>query len=70
MIQVLNATKKESLKNELRKDFPNLTETELNQIDQSVTDLVSSISQKIQQDETEVARVIDEKIDFINSKGI
>jgi len=70
MIQVLNATKKESLKNELRKDFPNLTEVELNQIDQSVTDLVSSISQKIQQNETEVARVVDEKIDFINSKGI
>lgn len=58
------------LKSELRNDYPNLSEAELNQIDSNMDDLILSISRKIHADERTVAGVVREKLDYLHSKMI
>jgi hypothetical protein len=70
MIHTINNSTRENLKNELRNDFPNLTDNELNTMDDSVEKLISSISLKINRDEKVVAEVVKEKLEYIYSKSI
>lgn len=70
MIHTINNSTRENLKNELKNDFPNLTDNELNSMDDSVEKLISSISLKINRDEKVVAEVVKEKLEYIYSKSI
>ena len=70
MIHTLNNNTLENLKNELRNDYPNLTDAELNKMDESVDNFISSVSLKIQSDETAFAEIVREKLLFIQSKAI
>lgn len=70
MIHELNNNTRENLKNELRNDYPNLTDVELNKMDESVENFISSVSLKIQSDEAAFAEIVREKLLFIKSKAI
>jgi len=70
MIQALDNNTRENLKNEFRNDYPNLTEPELNKIDESFENFIASVSLKIQRNESAVAEVIKEKLEYIHSKAI
>lgn len=70
MVRELNTHKKEHLKSELLLEFPNLTEAEFNTIDNSFEDLINSISVKTQRDRTDVARIVENKLDYIHSKNV
>lgn len=70
MIHSIDNNTRENLKNELRNDYPNLTEAELNKIDESFENFISSVSLKIQRNESSVAEVIKEKLEYIHSKSI
>ena len=70
MVHTINNNTRENLKNELRNDFPNLTDTDLNSMDESFEKLVANISLKINRDEKVVAEVVKEKLEYIYSKSI
>ncbi len=70
MIHTINNNTRENLKNELKNDFPNLTEKELNSIDESFEKFISSISLKINRDEQAVTEVVNEKLEYLYSKSI
>lgn len=70
MIHSIDNNTRENLKNELRNDYPNLTEAELNKIDESFENFISSVSLKIQRNGNSVAEVIKEKLAYIHSKAI
>ncbi len=70
MRHAIDNNTRQNLKNELRNDFPNLTDAELNTIDESFEKFISSVSLKIQRDEQATAQVIKEKLEYIHSKAI
>jgi hypothetical protein len=70
MIHVIDNNTRENLKNELRNQYPNLTEGELNNMDESVEKFISSVSLKIHSNEQAFAEIIKEKLEFIHSKAI
>ncbi len=70
MIHTINNNTRENLKNELKNDFPNLTEKELNSIDESFEKFISGISLKINRDEQSVTEVVNEKLEYLYSKSI
>lgn len=70
MIQEVNNNTLQNLKNEFRNDYPDLTDAELNSIDESVEKFVSSVSVKIHKNEHAVQEVIREKLEYIHSKAI
>jgi len=70
MIQTVNNNTLQNLKNEFRNEYPNLTDAELNSIDESVEKFVSSVSVKIHRNEQAVQEVIREKLQYIHSKAI
>lgn len=70
MIHAIDNNTRENLKNELRNDFPNLTDAELNNIDESFEKFISSASLKIARDEQGATEVIREKLEYLHSKSI
>jgi hypothetical protein len=70
MIHAIDNNTRENLKNELRNDFPNLTDAELNNIDESFEKFISSASLKIARDEQSATEVIREKLEYLHSKSI
>jgi len=70
MIHAIDNNTRENLKNELRNDFPNLTDAELNNIDESFEKFISSASLKIARDEQSAEEIIKEKLEYIHSKSI
>lgn len=70
MIHAIDNNTRENLKNELRNDFPNLTDSELNNIDESFEKFISSASLKIARDEQSATEVIREKLEYLHSKSI
>lgn len=70
MVRELNVNKREHLKNELKLVFPDLSDADLNSIDRSFDELVESISLRTQRDKSDVARVVENKLDYIHSKNV
>ena len=70
MVRELNTNKKEHLKSELLLEFPGLTEVEFNTIDQNFDELINSIAVKTQRDRSDVARIVENKLDYIHSKNV
>ncbi len=70
MIHAIDNNTRENLKNELRNDFPSLTDAELNNIDESFEKFISCASLKIARDEQGAEEVIREKLEYIHSKAI
>jgi hypothetical protein len=70
MVRELNTNKKEHLRSELLLEFPNLTETELKSLDNSFEELINSISFRTQRDRNDVARILENKLDYIHSKNV
>lgn len=70
MVHVLNNNEKESLKFELQNEFPNLTELELNKLDNSIDQLIADISAKTQLAQESIAKRVEEKINLVHSKSI
>ena len=65
-----NINKKEELKNELRTEFPNLTDAEMDTINGSYDKLIDSISSKTKKDRNTVQRIVEEKAEYVNSKHL
>lgn len=65
-----NINKKEELKNELRTEFPNLTDAEMDTINGSYDKLIDSISSKTNKDRNTVQRIVEEKAEYVNSKHL
>lgn len=70
MVRELNVNKKEHLRNELKIEFPDLSDAELNRIDSSFDELVDSISVKTQRNREEVAKIVENKLDYVHSKHV
>ncbi|MBL7858885.1 MAG: hypothetical protein JNM57_14440 [Cyclobacteriaceae bacterium] len=70
MKTAIDMNRRENLKNELRNEFPNLSDAELNSIDESFENFIESVSLKVNRDRQEVARVVEERLNYINSKAI
>ncbi len=70
MKYAFNSNTRESLKNELRNEFPELTETDFDMMEASFENFVTSLSLKVQRNPQEMALVITNKLQYIQSKGI
>lgn len=68
MVRELNINKQEELRKELKAEFPSLSDVELDQINASYDELVDSISVKTHRTKEEVARIVDDKLNYIYSK--
>lgn len=65
-----NINKKEELKQELKRDFPMITDAEMNTLNGSYEKLIDSISAKANRDRKAVKRIVEQKIEYINSKHL
>lgn len=70
MVRELNRNKKEHLKSELRVEFPNLSDAEFDIIDRSFDELIDSISAKTHRDRADVAKIVENKLDYVHSKHV
>lgn len=70
MVRALNKNKKEHLKNELLVVFPGVSDADLESIDRSFDALIDSIAQKTQTTRDDVAKVVENKLDYIHSKHV
>ena len=70
MVRDLNVNKIEELKTELKNVFPELSNEDFATINNSIDDLVNSISMKVQKDKVEIEKQLVDRIDFINSKHL
>ncbi len=70
MVRDLNLSKREALKSELKNIYPELTNDDLNAIDNSFEQLVNSIVVKTQKNKVEVEKLLVDRLDFINSKHL
>jgi len=70
MVRELNINKKEELINQLKKHYPELTNEEFNKINESFDQFVTTISLKTLSTKENVTKVLNDSIDFINSKHL
>lgn len=70
MVRALNINKKDELRKDLKAHFPTITDAELDKMNESFDNLIDSISVKTHQDRQEVQRIVDESLEFINSKHL
>ena len=70
MVRDLIQSKKEALKSELKNIYPELTNDDLNSINNSFDQLVDSIAIKTQKNKAEVEKQLVDSLDFINSKHL
>ena len=70
MVRELTRNKQEQLKIELKEEFPSLTDAEFEGLNASFDEMVESISAKTQRQRDDVARIVEDKLAYINSKGV
>ncbi len=70
MVKAIDITKNELLKEELKAKYANLTEVEMNQINESFDQFVQTISLKTHQQKEEVQRVVEEAVSYVQSKSL
>ncbi len=70
MVRDLSIPEKEEIKTELKNEFSNLTDAELDAINISVERLIDSISAKTNKVRSEVERIVEEKVEYIGAKNI
>lgn len=66
----MNINKREALKHELKIEFPNITDAELNTINGSYDKLIDRISVKTNKDRKVVEKIVEQKVEYVNSKHI
>jgi len=70
MVKAIDISKNELLKDELKARYENLTDAELNQINESFDQFVQTISLKTHQQKEEVERAVEEAVSYVQSKSI
>ncbi len=70
MVRDLNVNKKEELKSELLNTYPDLTNDELNSMDNSMDQLVETISSKTNTNKADIEKLLVDRLEFINSKHL
>jgi ubiquinone/menaquinone biosynthesis C-methylase UbiE len=70
MVKAMDISKNALLKSELKAKYANLTDAELNQINNSFDQFVESISLKTHQQKENVAREVETSVDYAKSKTI
>jgi len=70
MVRDLNINKIDALKHELKQEFPILSDSDLDSINNSFAELINSISVKTHKNKGEVEKIVEGKLEFINSKDV
>ena len=70
MVRDLNINKKDALMQELKMEFPNLSDNDLDAIHKSFDELIESISAKSHIDRNKVEQIVEDKLEIINSKDL
>ncbi len=70
MVKALEISKNELLKTELKTRYANLTDAELNQIDESFEQFVDSMSIKTHKQREEVVREVEAAVAYAQSKTL
>lgn len=70
MVNTMDITKNDLLKSELKTKYANLTDSEMNQINNSFDQFVESISLKTHQQLEVVASEVSASVDYAKSKTI
>lgn len=70
MIKAIDITKNELLKEELKAKYANLSEAEMNQINESFDQFIQTISLKTHQQKEEVERAVEEAVSYVQSKSL
>lgn len=70
MNNVIDITRNDLVKQELKAKYADLSETEINRVDTSFEQLVENISNKTNQQKDEVARQVEESLAYAKSKSI
>jgi hypothetical protein len=70
MVKAIDISKNELLKEELKTKYSNLTDAEMNQINESFDQFVETISLKTHQQKEEVERAVEEAVTYVQSKSL
>jgi hypothetical protein len=70
MINTMDISKNALLKSELKTKYANLTDAEMNQINNSFDQFVESISLKTHQQKENVAREVEASVEYAKSKTL
>jgi len=70
MVRSINSNKKEELLQELKSDFPNIQAEDFKNMNDSVDELVNTLSLKVGKDRQEVEKIVESKLEWINSKHL
>jgi hypothetical protein len=70
MVKAIDISKNELLKDELRAKYSNLTDADMNQINDSFDQFVQTLSLKTHQQKEEVERVVEEAVSYVQSKSL
>ena len=70
MVKALEISKNELLKTELKTRYANLTDAELNQIDESFEQFVDNMSLKTHKQREEVVREVEAAVAYAQSKSL
>lgn len=70
MVRSVNTNKKDELVNVLKKEFPNLKVEDLENMNDSVEELINTLSLKVGKDKKEIEKLLEDKLDWINSKHL
>ncbi|NJM26460.1 MAG: hypothetical protein HC859_14250 [Bacteroidia bacterium] len=70
MVRTLNYNKQQELMNELKAEFPGVTDAELQHVNDSFDELINSISLKTQRNKEQVAKIVNGKLERLYSKTI
>lgn len=68
MTNQIDTIKREVLIEQLKAEFPSLTDRELNK--ETIDQLIASISEVTHQEQSAIALLIERKLEYIGSKGI
>ncbi|MBN8578672.1 MAG: hypothetical protein KF775_17050 [Cyclobacteriaceae bacterium] len=70
MNNVIDITRNDLLKQELKSKYVDLSEAEINRVDTSFEQLIANISAKTRQQKDEVARQVEESVAYAKSKTL